>query len=96
VRRLAEHLVAVAEGATARTSDEDIVTRLTQAERLCEQVAAEDASTALQALVSNVRTALQTWQAVWPRLGGQREFRQAVAREAGLWSRRLTALAKQA
>jgi hypothetical protein len=45
-----------------------------------------------RALLAHVQTAAQTWREVWPRLGGQREFRHAVAREARLWSKRLLEL----
>ena len=45
------------------------------------------------ALLTNVQTALETWATVWPRLGSQPEFRQAVTREARLWANKLHALA---
>ncbi len=34
-------------------------------------------------------TVLKTWQEVWPRMGGQRDFRMAVIREARSWAKRL-------
>ena len=57
---------------------------------LCEQAAGRAGSGALNALLANVSTALRTWQDVWPRLGTQRDFRVAVAREARLWAKRLS------
>jgi hypothetical protein len=38
---------------------------------------------------ADLRTVLTTWRDVWARMGRRPEFRQAVAREAGLWARRL-------
>lgn len=46
--------------------------------------------------LANLVTAVEAWQAVWPRLGAQGEFRAAVIREAGQWAQKLDALAKQA
>jgi len=68
----------------------------TQAEGLCEPANADGATEELASLLPKLRTTFQAWREVWPRMGSRREFRQAVAREAGLWSRRLTALAKPA
>jgi hypothetical protein len=38
---------------------------------------------------TDLRTVLATWRDVWPRMGARPEFRQAVAREARLWAKRL-------
>jgi hypothetical protein len=51
----------------------------------CQQ-AVRDRSLGSTQLLINVSTAVQTWREVWPRLGGQAPFRQAVTREAGLWA----------
>ena len=56
----------------------------------CEQAAAGERAEDAQRLLTNVKTALETWQRVWPRLGHDREFRLAVAREARLWAKRLS------
>lgn len=61
---------------------------IAQARVLCEQAAASAAAKAKPDLV-NLQQALTTWETVWPRLGSQQEFRQAVAREARLWAKRL-------
>ena len=36
-----------------------------------------------------VDTVLEAWQQVWPRMGGQRDFRMAVAREARRWAKEM-------
>jgi len=63
---------------------------------LCTAAASGAPSTEIKALLTNVQRALETWRTVWPRLGGQREFRQAVAREANLWARKLSELVTDA
>lgn len=57
---------------------------------LCGRIAQEERSAELKALLTNVRTALQTWREVWPRLGTTRDFPVAVAREARLWAKRFS------
>lgn len=72
-------------------SAEALVDALRRAQALCEAVADRAGSPDLKALLPNVQQALKTWQQVWPRLGSERDFRLAVAREARLWSKRLSA-----
>jgi len=43
----------------------------------------------VQEMLLQVQVRLAMWRRVWPRLGSQREFCQAVAREAQQWSKRL-------
>ena len=66
-----------------------------ETETLC-TAAAPESPGEVGPLLINVTTALQTWRQVWPRLGQQREFRLAVAREAALWSKRLQEFAAAA
>ncbi len=40
-------------------------------------------------LIEQLTQVLETWQQVWPRMGRQQVFRQAVAREASQWAKRL-------
>jgi len=94
--RVAESFAHLAAGLAGREPDADLLERFQRTESLCKRAVAENAPAELNSLLPKLQAALQTWQEVWPRLGTQREFRQAVAREADLWSRRLTALAKQA
>ena len=51
-------------------------------------------SSEAQPLLRNLTTALEAWRTVWPRLGQQREFRQAVVREARMWQHRFQELAR--
>ena len=74
--------------------DAAVIALLDALHGLCEQTAARVTGEA-RTLLSNLTTALRTWQDVWPRLGTQPEFRGAVVREAELWSKRLAAMAKE-
>ncbi|PIQ83755.1 MAG: hypothetical protein COV75_05785 [Candidatus Omnitrophica bacterium CG11_big_fil_rev_8_21_14_0_20_63_9] len=89
--RVAEAFTAIG-GAIDRHDDGAVGTLLQQAQDTCQR-AAEQAVGETKAYLVNVGTALQTWQQVWPRLGEQPEFRQAVGREARLWAKRFTELA---
>ena len=79
----------IADAIEQRQSDRLVTETLETARVLCAETAAHASDAAVRTLFTNVRTALETWQAVWPRLGAQKAFRQAVAREAGLWARKL-------
>ena len=94
--QIAEHFSRIAAGITTQQPNAELTELLKRTEALCAWATPDRGTGELHALLRNLQTALQTWQQVWPRLSGQREFRQAVGREAGLWSKRLTALAKQA
>lgn len=89
--RVAEAFTTIG-GAIDRRDDAAMDTLLQQAQATC-QHATEQATGETKAYLVNVRTALQTWQQVWPRLSEQPEFRQAVGREARLWAKRFTELA---
>lgn len=98
LHRIASHFAQIASCVNQRTSEATLQRVLKETQGLC-AAAAQQRSVGLHeatSWLSNVTMALKTWQEVWPRLGGQSEFRQAVAREATLWSRRLEALAKKA
>lgn len=62
-------------------------------QRQCEQMLGAHPRGELARILDNVKTALDTWQRVWPRLGRDREFRLAIAREARLWAKRIAELA---
>ena len=47
-------------------------------------------------MFEDLRLRVTTWRQVWPRLGKQPEFRNAVAREAHAWSQKLLKLARSA
>ena len=79
----------IADAIEQRVSDRLVTETLETAQALCAEATAHAPDAAARTLFTNVHTALETWQAVWPRLGAQKEFRQAVAREAGLWARKL-------
>ena len=74
--------------AVEQRQDAATVAALATARQLCvEQAAAQ--SKACRALLDDVAQRLQVWQDVWPRLGKDAGFRQAVAREARLWAAKL-------
>ena len=85
----AARLAAIASGIEAQRPDDTLRDLLEQACSSCERAAAGERSRELASLLAQVQTAARTWGDVWPRLGRQREFRLAVAREARLWSKRL-------
>ena len=93
--RIASGFAEIAAGVTRRVPDAQVTDAIETTRARCEWAATEPASVEAASLLPNLKTALETWQRVWPRLGRQREFRQAVAREAGLWSRHLEALTRQ-
>ena len=74
-------LTALADGIEARQDDPQVLARLAQARAACRPTAGD----------AQLVTVLEAWQQVWPRLGAQREFRLAVAREARLWAKRAAA-----
>jgi len=61
---------------------------LTRIQALCDEVIAREPQAEANAVAGNVQLAVRTWQQVWPRLGTQEPFRQAVMREARMWSKR--------
>ena len=87
--RLEAQFQRIADAIEQRASDRLVTETLETARALCAETAAQTSDAAARTLFTNVRTALETWHTVWPRLGAQKEFRQAVAREAGLWARKL-------
>lgn len=92
VSALFETLAAVIE---ARKSDETVHSALAALKAVCAQTVAQELPRASKDLVSNISTAIQTWEQVWPRLGGQPEFRLAVAREARMWAKRFQELGQR-
>ena len=94
LRRIAVNVAQIASCVTQRTSAAKLMAVLKETQTFCEWAVAGKSTAEVTSLLPQLKTALSTWQQVWPRLGAQGEFRQAVAREAGLWSRRLEALAK--
>ena len=94
--RIASNFAEIASCVTKGAPAAKVTDVLEQTRALCERAVVGDDAADITSLLPNLRTALETWQQVWPRLGKQKEFRQAVAREADLWSRRLEALVKNA
>ena len=45
-------------------------------------------------ILEDLQTRVATWRLVWPRLGKDPQFRNAVAREAHAWSQKLLKLVK--
>lgn len=83
----------IADAVEQQESDRVVTEALTAAHALCVTAAAHAPTAQARTVLTNVQTALETWQTVWPRLGAQQEFRQAVAREAHFWARKLGGLA---
>lgn len=88
--RVAGQFAAVAACVEGRRSDDEVLRALSDAQSVCDQLAAAEGSATTTQLLQNVKTVFETWRQVWPRLGSQHEFRQAVAREARLWAKRLS------
>lgn len=86
---VAERFAAVASSIEQQHSDEQVLRALSDAQTVCDQLAAAEASDTHRQLLQHVKIVFETWQQVWHRLGTQREFRLAVAREARLWTKRL-------
>ena len=70
----------------------DAVIKIVRATQVVCATASRSSSGDVRTLLTNVQTALETWATVWPRLGSQQEFRQAVVREAKLWVNKLRTL----
>ena len=86
------HFSALAESIERQKSNEAVMEALAQTQASCRQFAEEASSAETKRLCGNIQSALNAWKEVWPRLGRQPEFRQAVAREARLWSKRFEVL----
>lgn len=74
--------------AVEQRQDAATVAALATARQLCVEQAASQAK-ATRALLDDMAQRLQVWHDVWPRLGKDAGFRQAVAREARLWATKL-------
>ena len=92
--RLSTDFAAIASCITQRQPDAALSAMLTETETRC-RWAADTSTEPVRSLLTNLTQPLQTWRQVWSRLGTQPEFRQAVAREAEMWSRRLQALRRE-
>jgi hypothetical protein len=86
--RVGGEFAAIASAVESRAERPDVPALFSSVEGLCREAAQREPSGERRQWLVNVQSVLQTWQQVWPRLGGQREFRLAVAREARLWSKR--------
>lgn len=82
--RIAAILLRLADAVEQGRQDAVILEALRQA-RAARSANGSSASEAFR----RVDTVLDAWQQVWPRMGGQRDFRMAVAREARRWAKEL-------
>ncbi len=89
VESVVSRIAAIATCVEARQPDATVMEVFAQARASCEEAAAQEVSADLKLQLAHLRTVLETWQQVWPRLATQDEFRLALAREARLWSQRL-------
>jgi len=85
---VAEQFMAIAESIEAHQPAGTLLKLFQEAQLICRSAASHERLAEPQRLLTNVQTALATWQDVWPRLGSRLEFRLAVVREARLWSKR--------
>lgn len=90
VTSIAASFAEIASRIEGHAGDEPLRDVFTHTQALCQQAAGRAPSSDLRQLLTNVQAALTTWHQVWPRLGAQRDFRAAVAREARLWSKKLS------
>ncbi len=88
---VAARFTALAASVEESRPDATLMARMRTTQTWCERAAAAERSATRRQLFTNVQQSLATWQQVWPRLGAQREFRLAVAREARQWAKRLSA-----
>lgn len=87
-QRIAEGFAAIATSIEEERPAASLMEVLAQTQALCEEAIAHESRADAKALTGNVQLAVRTWQQVWPRLGAQGPFRQAVIREARMWSKR--------
>ena len=92
--RLSADFAAIASWIAERRPEAALSTMFTDTETRCRWTA-DTSAEPVRSLLINLTQPLQTWRQVWSRLGEQPEFRQAVIREAELWSRRLHALKRE-
>ena len=90
LEQFAHRFLALASGIQGERPEATVTEALGQAEALARKLSESGASTETRTLAAQLTTALQTWRTVWPRMGSQREFRSAVAREAVQWAKRLS------
>ena len=93
--RIAASFSRIASEIRGRRPAEAVTETLRETEAFCDWAAPEERAADLKALLPHLKTALETWRTVWPRMEHREEFRLAVAREADLWSRRLKELAER-
>lgn len=88
VQQLADLLVQLAVAIEMKQPTSPVQRLLVDAQAQCEQAAVQ-APAEMKILLMNFMDALRTWDNVWPVMGARPEFRQAVAREARQWSKRI-------
>ena len=89
--RGAERFEALAAQIEARRPQAELLAAFADVCAWCEASGGREPSPETGRLLAHLKTAAQTWQQVWPRLGSQDEFRLTVCREARLWAKRLRA-----
>ena len=85
---IAARFAQLASAVEAGRPEAVVTALLEEAEASCRR-GAQESRGETASLLANLTQALKTWREVYPRMGRQREFRLAVCREAGMWSRRL-------
>ena len=82
------------EALCARSKSGEVEPLLKEMARFMERSLAGESSKSIQELLSDLQVRVATWRDVWPRLGKDPQFRNAVARESHAWSQKLLKLAK--
>ena len=86
---MSKAFAAIASCVESGGSTSEVMARLRAAWSQCDRDAAALPDGDTKRRLANVQQALETWRRVWLRLGAQREFRAAVAREARFWAKTL-------
>lgn len=95
LQRLSSQFAAIAAAIDGHGTDAAVTEALHTTRTATRTMAQSRAPAGVTSLAANLSTALDAWESVWPRLGQRAEFRQAVIREATMWSKRLAALATE-
>ncbi|MBI2174259.1 MAG: hypothetical protein HYU33_03595 [Candidatus Omnitrophica bacterium] len=87
-----DELNAVASAIECSEPEARFVKRLDAVLAGCGEALSDSRPGPLHDFLTQVSAAVSTWQKVWPRLGKDAQFRQAVSREAVGWAKRLSAV----
>ena len=81
------------EWACSHPKESDMLSDLLRQMKHITEWIAQDAPLSIQEVMADIQPRLSMWSLIWPRLGAQPQFRNAVARESLAWSHKLLKLA---